>query len=158
MELFLRLFSLKRFTSRYTPLTTYATVSEGRAEMVDFRLARLHTGEPPSQMPQPVPTAPKELLKLVKDLSAAEGLEQLVSSTNTEKNFRYENYKERSDFLRGLTLNFPNIASLRRSLGFIVALYFFFFKFLFHSFTPPAFCLQSGPECGGPDRLGSGNL
>lgn len=124
MELLLRLFSCKQhLASRYTPLTTYATVSEGRAETVDFRLAPLHSesAEPPTPMPEPVPTAPKELLKLIKDLSAAEGLEQLVSSTSTEKNLRYENYKERSDFLRGLTLNFPNIASLRRSAGFIVA-------------------------------------
>lgn len=91
--------------------------------MVDFRLARLHSEseEPPTPMPHSIPTAAKELLKLIKDLSAADGLEQLVSSTNTEKSFRYENYKERSDFLRGLTLNFPNIASLRRSVAFIAA-------------------------------------
>lgn len=74
-------------------------------------------------MPQPIAPAAKELLKLIKDLSSTEGLEQLVSSTSTEKSFRYENYKERSDFLRGLTLNFPNIASLRRSVGFIVAFF-----------------------------------
>lgn len=99
-------------------------MSEGRAETVDFRLAPLRSESeepPPRPMPQPIPTAPKELLKLIRDLSAAEGLEQLVSSTSSEKSFRYENYKERSDFLRGLTLNFPNIASLRRSVGFVVA-------------------------------------
>lgn len=111
-------YSITAFADGYTPLTTYATVSEGRAETVDFRLAPLHSEpeDPPTPRPQPAQTAPKELLKLIKDLSVGEGLEQLFSSTPTKNSFRYCNYKERSDFLRGLTLNFPNITTLH-SLG-----------------------------------------
>lgn len=134
---------------------------------MDFRLAPLHSEpeDPPTPRPQPAQTAPKELLKLIKDLSAGEGLEQLFSSTPTKNSFRYCNYKERSDFLRGLTLNFPNITTLHRSVGFIGPCGIFcfnqlnpvFYLFLFR-FIPPSFCLQFGSECGGPNHLGSGNL
>lgn len=86
----------------YTPVTTYATVSKHRAEVVDFRLTRIHSD--PSE---------REFDSLIKDLSLGQGLEQLVRSTATENNFRYKRYKELSASLRGLTLNFPKITSLR---------------------------------------------
>jgi hypothetical protein len=50
----------------------------------------------------------------IKDLSLGQGLEQLVQSTVTESSFRYRRYKELSEFLRGLTFNFPKITSLHR--------------------------------------------
>lgn len=112
---------------------------------MDFRLAPLHSEpeDPPTPRPEPAQTAPKELLKLIKDLSVGEGLEQLFSSTPTKNSFRYCNYKERSDFLRGLTLNFPNITTLHRSVGFIGPCGIFYFNrlnpvfYLFLLLLPP---------------------
>lgn len=105
---------------RYESLKTYATVSTDRAEIVDFRLTRVHPdpksqhvlGPPPTQNP-----SEKELRSLIKELSLGQGLEQLVRSTATETKFHYRRYKELSGFLRGLILNFPNITSVRRYEG-----------------------------------------
>ncbi|KAM7413254.1 hypothetical protein PAMA_020570 [Pampus argenteus] len=103
----------------YTPVTTYATVSKHSVEVVDFRLTRVQS-DPNSQSPkgnQRIQNpSEKELQSLIKDLSLGQGLEQLVKSTATENNFHYRHYKELSASLRGLTLNFPKITSLK-SLG-----------------------------------------
>lgn len=101
---------------RYTPLTTYATVSKGRAEVVDFRLTRVHSDSKlqPSVGPYVKWNSSDKFQRLIKDLSEGQGLEQLVNSTATENSFRYRSYKDRSDFLRGLNLNFPKITSKRR--------------------------------------------
>lgn len=102
---------------RYNPVTTYATVSKHGAEMVDFRLTRVHSdpqGQSPSG-PQPAQSpSEEEFQSLIKDLSLGQRLEQLVKSTATENSFRFRRYKELCAFLRGLTLNFPKITSLHR--------------------------------------------
>ena len=85
--------------------------------MVDFRLTRIHSDPNGQPLYGPQPTqnpSEKEFQSLIKDLSLGQGLEQLVRSTATENNFRYRRYKEMSAFVRGLTLNFPHITSLRR--------------------------------------------
>ncbi|XP_061781812.1 carboxypeptidase D [Nerophis lumbriciformis] len=103
----------------YHPVRTYATVVQKGAEVVDFRLTRVHSdlnGLSPSG-PKPTQNPSEEEFKsLIKDLSLGQGLEQLVRSTDTENSFRFRGYKERSAFLRGLTLNFPKITHLH-SLG-----------------------------------------
>lgn len=105
---------------RYESLKTYATVSTDRAEIVDFRLTRVHSDPSSQHMSGPPPTqnpSEKELRSLIKELSLGQGLDQLVRSTATETKFRYRRYKELSGFLRGLILNFPNITSVRRYRG-----------------------------------------
>lgn len=105
------------FLPRYESLKTYATVSKDTAEMVDFRLTRVHSdpngqrtfGSQPTENP-----SEKEFRSLIKDLSQGPGLDQLISNTATETKFRYRRYKEMSAFLRGLMLNFPSITYLRR--------------------------------------------
>ncbi|KAM9358701.1 carboxypeptidase D [Symphorus nematophorus] len=103
----------------YKSVRTYATVQKDGVEVVDFRLTRIHSDSNGQPLEGPQPTqnpSEKEFQSLIKDLSLGQGLEQLVRSTATENNFRYRRYKEMSAFVRGLTLNFPHITSLR-SLG-----------------------------------------
>ncbi|XP_061575270.1 carboxypeptidase D [Cololabis saira] len=112
-------YSITATAHGYKPVKIYATVSKDRAEVVDFRLARLYSGgDGQSPMgPRPVQNpSEKELQSLIKELSLGQGLEQLVKSTATDNSFRYRRPKELSDILRGLTLNFPEITFLH-SLG-----------------------------------------
>lgn len=98
-------------------MRTYATVQKDGVEVVDFRLTRVHSDSngQPIEGPQPTKNpSEKEFESLIKDLSLGQGLEKLVRDTATEKIFRYQRYKELSAFLRGLTLNFPQITSLHR--------------------------------------------
>lgn len=98
-------------------MRTYATVSKDQVEVVNFRLMRVHSdtngqstvGTQPSENP-----SEKEFRSLIKDLSLGQGLDQLVKSTTAEINFDYRRYQELSSSLRGLTLNFPSITSIRR--------------------------------------------
>uniref|UniRef100_A0AAQ4NXP9 Carboxypeptidase D, a n=1 Tax=Gasterosteus aculeatus aculeatus TaxID=481459 RepID=A0AAQ4NXP9_GASAC len=100
----------------YFPLSTHASASKDHVELVNFRLTRDTNGQSP-EGPQPTQNpSEKAFQSLIKDLSLGQGLEQLVSSTDTENSFRYRRYSELSGFLRALTLNFPKITSLR-SLG-----------------------------------------
>ncbi|KAK5868568.1 hypothetical protein PBY51_009568 [Eleginops maclovinus] len=103
----------------YTSVRTYATVSIGGTEVVDFRLTRIHSDTKGPSPKGPQPTQNPSDIKfqtLIKDLSLGQGLEDLVKSTATDNSFRYRGNKELSGFLRGLTLNFPKITSLQ-SLG-----------------------------------------
>ncbi|XP_033832557.1 carboxypeptidase D [Periophthalmus magnuspinnatus] len=112
-------YSITASAHGYKQVKTYATVSKDGVEVVDFRLKRLlsdtnrpaHSGLQPTQNP-----SEKEFQSLIKELSLGQGLDQLVKNTATESSFRYRHYKEMSAFMRGLTLNFPKITSLR-SLG-----------------------------------------
>lgn len=101
-------------------MTIYATVKRNDVEVVDFRLTRVHSEQsgqsPKGPLPTPSPSQ-EELDSLIKQLSLGEGLEQLVRSTATENIFRYRRYKDLSEYLRGLNLNFPTITSLRRWVG-----------------------------------------
>ncbi|KAM8905520.1 carboxypeptidase D [Spinachia spinachia] len=104
------------FAHGYFPLRTYASVSKDHVELLDFKLKRDTNGQSPMS-PQPTPNpSEKAFHSLIKDLSLGEGLEQLVSSTDTESRLRYRGYKDLSGFVQGLTLNFPKITSLH-SLG-----------------------------------------
>lgn len=86
-------------------------------ETVNFTLTRIH-GYTNGQMTED--TTPildpnvKEFQSLIKQLSGESGLDKLIKDTRTETSFRYRRYSEVSEFLRGLTLNFPEITSLQR--------------------------------------------
>ncbi|KAG7282523.1 hypothetical protein CRUP_020238 [Coryphaenoides rupestris] len=103
----------------YTPMKIYGTSTKDRVEVVDFKLTRVDA-EPKSQSPKgPLATrdpSVEEFESFIKDLSLGGGLDELVRSTAMQNSFRYRSYKEMAEFLRGLTLNFPKITSLR-SLG-----------------------------------------
>ncbi|XP_076591079.1 carboxypeptidase D isoform X2 [Chaetodon auriga] len=112
-------YSITASAHGYKSVRTYATVSKDRVELVDFRLTRVHSDPNGQPLDGPQPTqnpSEKEFQSLIKNLSLGQGLEQLVRSTATENSFRYRGYKELSGFVRGLTLNFPEITSLH-SLG-----------------------------------------
>ncbi|KAK0140048.1 Carboxypeptidase D [Merluccius polli] len=103
----------------YEPMKIYATIPKDRVEVVDFKLTRINTESKGLAPKGPLATqdpSVEEFQSFIKDLSLGGGLEELVRSTVTENSFRYRNYKEMAEFLRGLTLNFPKITS-RRSLG-----------------------------------------
>uniref|UniRef100_A0A3P8ZNA0 Peptidase M14 domain-containing protein n=1 Tax=Esox lucius TaxID=8010 RepID=A0A3P8ZNA0_ESOLU len=103
----------------YNSVKIYATVPEEGVEIVDFRLTRVHlepNGQASKDLGATQDPAEVELQSFIKELSLGQGLEQLIQSTATESIFRYRRYQELSEFLRGLTLNFPKI-TLLRSLG-----------------------------------------
>lgn len=113
-------YSITASAHGYKSETTYATVPKDRVEVVDFKLTRLHSDAKGPAHSGPRPTqnpSEKEFQSLIKELSLGQALDQLVKNTeNTESSFRYHRYKETSEFMRGLTRNFPKITSLR-SLG-----------------------------------------
>uniref|UniRef100_A0A673MA70 Peptidase M14 domain-containing protein n=1 Tax=Sinocyclocheilus rhinocerous TaxID=307959 RepID=A0A673MA70_9TELE len=90
----------------YTPISASVRVLETRVEQVDFKLTRgtlsVEEGEQ------------KDFEKLVEWLLAPGELDQLVRSLLPAQTLRYRTYRERSEFLRGLTLNFPRITRLYR--------------------------------------------
>uniref|UniRef100_A0AAY4D733 Peptidase M14 domain-containing protein n=1 Tax=Denticeps clupeoides TaxID=299321 RepID=A0AAY4D733_9TELE len=97
----------------YSPVKIYATVPNNGVEQVDFRLTRVshETGS----------STGGELAfqNFIKELSVGPGLDQLIQSTAAKSSFRYRGYKDLSEFLRGLTYNFPTITKLR-NLGLSV--------------------------------------
>ncbi|KAI7800654.1 carboxypeptidase D [Triplophysa rosa] len=103
----------------YVSVSTYATVPENGVEIVNFTLTRINTNangrmtEDASSVQDPTV---KEFESLIKQLSGESGLDELIKNTPTQSSFRYRRYSEVSEFLRGLTLNFPEITSLH-SLG-----------------------------------------
>ncbi|XP_041796118.1 carboxypeptidase D isoform X2 [Chelmon rostratus] len=112
-------YSITASAHGYKSVRTYATVSKDSVELVDFRLTRVHSDSNGQPLKGPQPTqnpSEEEFQSLIKNLSLGQGLEQLVRNTATENGFRYRHYKELSAFVRGLTLNFPEITSLH-SLG-----------------------------------------
>ncbi|MGH0183337.1 UNVERIFIED_CONTAM: hypothetical protein FKN15_011876 [Acipenser sinensis] len=101
----------------YVPVTVYVTVLDEEVVQLDFKLTREEKGPPPEGLPATQDPSAQEFQKLIKELSSERGLEHLVLSSADDSNFsRYRPYKELSEFLRGLTLNFPHITKLR-SLG-----------------------------------------
>lgn len=86
-------------------------------EVVDFKLTRIHsdmngqTATGPNAQPD---SSEEEFHSFIKQLSVGDGLDQLIQNTATTSSFRYRRYKELSEFLRGLTFNFPHITSLNR--------------------------------------------
>uniref|UniRef100_A0A672JK26 Peptidase M14 domain-containing protein n=1 Tax=Salarias fasciatus TaxID=181472 RepID=A0A672JK26_SALFA len=108
-------YSITASADGYIPVTIYATVSNDRAEVVDFRLTRLHSDSSHQSPSGPQATqnpSEREFESLIKELSLGQGLEELARSTATEGSFHYRRSNDLSAFLRGLTLNFPKITFL----------------------------------------------
>uniref|UniRef100_G1QU52 Carboxypeptidase D n=1 Tax=Nomascus leucogenys TaxID=61853 RepID=G1QU52_NOMLE len=108
----------------YNPVTKNVTVKSEGAIQVNFTLVRSSTdsnneskkgkGASTSTSGASDPTT-KEFETLIKDLSAENGLESLMlrSASNLALAlYRYHSYKDLSEFLRGLVMNYPHITNL----------------------------------------------
>lgn len=112
------------FYYRYNPVTKNVTVNSEGAVQVNFTLVRSSTdsnneskkgkGDSTNNEGASDPTT-KEFETLIKDLSAENGLEgfMLRSSSNLAL-YRYHSYKDLSEFLRGLVMNYPHITNLTK--------------------------------------------
>ncbi|XP_029784993.1 carboxypeptidase D isoform X1 [Suricata suricatta] len=106
----------------YNPVTKNVTVKSEGAIQVNFTLVRSSAdsnneskkgkGDSTNTDDASDPTT-KEFETLIKDLSAENGLESLMlrSSSNLAL-YRYHSYKDLSEFLRGLVMNYPQITNL----------------------------------------------
>lgn len=94
----------------YTPVSLSVRVLETRVEQVDFKLTRDASQSSVEEGEQ------KKFEKLVELLLVPGALNQLVRSLLPAQTLQYRTYRERSEFLRGLTFNFPRITRLH-SLG-----------------------------------------
>ncbi|XP_003469743.2 carboxypeptidase D [Cavia porcellus] len=106
----------------YNPVTKNVTVKSEGAIQVNFTLNRSSTdansdskkgkGDSTSTDDTSDPTA-KKFEALIKDLSAENGLEGIMlSSSSNLALYRYHSYKDLSEFLRGLVMNYPLITNL----------------------------------------------
>ncbi|XP_048648662.1 LOW QUALITY PROTEIN: carboxypeptidase D [Marmota marmota marmota] len=106
----------------YNPVTQNVTVKSEGAIEVNFTLVRSSTdgnkeskkgkGDSTSAEDASDPTT-KEFEALIKDLSAENGLEGIMlSSSSNLALYRYHSYKDLSEFLRGLVMNYPLITNL----------------------------------------------
>ncbi|XP_031447494.1 carboxypeptidase D isoform X1 [Phasianus colchicus] len=106
----------------YNPVTKMVTVDSEDAVQVNFTLkrtdAKVEEGKVPVlNIPDTSDPNEKEFETLIKDLSAENGVEHLLlSSSGKVSPYRYRPYKDLSEFLRGLYLNYPHITNLS-SLG-----------------------------------------
>uniref|UniRef100_A0A8C2KER1 Carboxypeptidase D, a n=1 Tax=Cyprinus carpio TaxID=7962 RepID=A0A8C2KER1_CYPCA len=103
----------------YSSVSTFVNVPEEGVEIVNFTLTRIHSymnGQMTEDTTPVLDPSLKEFQSLIKQLSGESGLDKLIMDTHTQSSFRYRRYSEVSEFLRGLTLNFPEITSLQ-SLG-----------------------------------------
>lgn len=102
---------------RYSSVSTFVNVPEEGVEIVNFTLTRIHSymnGQMTEDTTPVLDPSLKEFQSLIKQLSGESGLDKLIMDTHTQSSFRYRRYSEVSEFLRGLTLNFPEITSLQR--------------------------------------------
>ncbi|KAK2490986.1 hypothetical protein MC885_010671 [Smutsia gigantea] len=106
----------------YNPVTKNVTVKSEGAIQVNFTLVRSSTdsnseskkgkGDSTNTDDASDPTT-KVFETLIKDLSAENGLEGLMlSSSSNLALYRYHSYKDLSEFLRGLVMNYPHITNL----------------------------------------------
>ncbi|KAM8976149.1 carboxypeptidase D [Pelodytes ibericus] len=108
----------------YIPATRVVNVTEGEAVLVNFTLARSganfhkeERGKSSVVQPEALDPDTREFDKLIKDLSEENGMIQLMlSSYDDIRLSRYRPYKDLSESLRGLYLNYPHITNLA-SLG-----------------------------------------
>uniref|UniRef100_A0A673G341 14-3-3 protein epsilon n=1 Tax=Sinocyclocheilus rhinocerous TaxID=307959 RepID=A0A673G341_9TELE len=103
----------------YSSVSTFVNVPKEGVEIVNFTLTRIHSyknGQTTEDTTPILDPSLKEFQSLIKQLSGESGLDKLIKDTHTQSSFRYRRYSEVSEFLRGLTLNFPEITSLQ-SLG-----------------------------------------
>lgn len=101
----------------YSSVSTHVTVPKEGVEIVNFTLSRIHSytnGQTTEDTTPILDPSVKEFQSLIKQLSGESGLDKLIKDTPTQSSFRYRRYSEVSEFLRGLTLNFPEITSLHR--------------------------------------------
>uniref|UniRef100_UPI00398E4483 carboxypeptidase D isoform X2 n=1 Tax=Pristiophorus japonicus TaxID=55135 RepID=UPI00398E4483 len=103
----------------YIPMTRNVTVVEAAVE-VNFTLSRVTDEYVISHDPVLTNSSAepgKEFEKLIKSLSSEEGLKHLILSAPVDLSlYRYHDYKDLSEALRGLHNNYPAITKLR-SLG-----------------------------------------
>uniref|UniRef100_A0A8W4F8Q6 Carboxypeptidase D n=1 Tax=Sus scrofa TaxID=9823 RepID=A0A8W4F8Q6_PIG len=106
----------------YNPVTKNVTVKSEGAVQVNFTLVRSSTdsnneskkgkGDSTNADDASDPTT-KEFETLIKDLSAENGLEGFILRTSSNLAlYRYHSYKDLSEFLRGLVMNYPHITNL----------------------------------------------
>uniref|UniRef100_A0A8B9J038 Carboxypeptidase D n=3 Tax=Amazona TaxID=12929 RepID=A0A8B9J038_9PSIT len=106
----------------YDPVTKTVEVGSRGGVQVNFTLSRTDIKVEEGKVPvlnTPDTSDPneKEFETLIKDLSAENGLERLLlTSSGNVAPYRYRFYKDLSEFLRGLYLNYPHITNLT-SLG-----------------------------------------
>ncbi|XP_072518640.1 carboxypeptidase D, b [Salminus brasiliensis] len=103
-------YELQASAPGYTSVSVSVTVSDTRVEQVDIGLTQEHLSQPADQLEE------EEFERLLEDRSSAHGLEQLIQSLLPAGTLRYRTYREHSEFLQALTLNFPHITRLY-SLG-----------------------------------------
>ncbi|XP_009697574.1 PREDICTED: carboxypeptidase D-like, partial [Cariama cristata] len=102
----------------YDPVTKMVEVGSKGAVQVNFTLSRTDIKMEEGKMPvlnTPDTSDPseKEFEILIKDLSAENGVEHLLlTSSGDVSPYRYRPYKDLSEFLRGLYLNYPHITNL----------------------------------------------
>lgn len=94
------------FSPSYTSMSASVRVLNSRVEQVDFKLTR--------DVLQPSRVEQKDFEKLVDQLLVPGGLDQMVRGLLPAQTLEYRSYRERSEFLRGLTLTFPRITRLYR--------------------------------------------
>ncbi|XP_076836499.1 carboxypeptidase D, b isoform X2 [Brachyhypopomus gauderio] len=100
------MYRLHAYAPGYAATMMTVRVLQTQIEQVDFGLT-------PEQLPQfKSHMEDEEFRKLVESLSSAHTLGQLVQSLLPAGTLIYRNFKERSEFLRGLALNFPHITRL----------------------------------------------
>lgn len=105
---------------RYDPVTKMVEVGSKGGVQVNFTLKRTDLKVEEGKVPvlnTPDTSDPneKEFETLIKDLSAENGLERLLlASSGNVSPYRYHPYKDLSEFLRGLYLNYPHITNLTR--------------------------------------------
>lgn len=108
------------FLGRYDPVTKTVEVDSKGGVQVNFTLSRTDAKVEEGKVPvlnTPDTSDPneKEFETLIKDLSAENGLERLLlASSGKVSPYRYRPYKDLSEFLRGLYLNYPHITNLTR--------------------------------------------
>ncbi|XP_023983383.1 carboxypeptidase D [Physeter macrocephalus] len=105
----------------YNPVTKNVTVNSEGAVQVNFTLVRSSTdsnneskkgkGDSTNNEGASDPTT-KEFETLIKDLSAENGLEGFMLRSSNLALYRYHSYKDLSEFLRGLVMNYPHITNL----------------------------------------------
>ncbi|KAM5180089.1 carboxypeptidase D [Mantella aurantiaca] len=106
----------------YVPVTKTVNVTEGDSVVTNFTLTRSGTEmhkEDKGRISVVEPEKPdpntQEFETLIKDLSAENGLERLLLSSSSDIDlYRYRSYRDLSESLRGLNLNYPNITELTR--------------------------------------------
>uniref|UniRef100_A0A8C8SCC2 Carboxypeptidase D n=1 Tax=Pelusios castaneus TaxID=367368 RepID=A0A8C8SCC2_9SAUR len=104
----------------YTPLTKTVSVGDRGVMQVNFTLSRTDSKVEEGKTlvintPDTSDPTTKEFETLIKELSVENGLERLILASSRDiAPYRYHLYKDLSDFLRALHLNYPHITNLTK--------------------------------------------